>query len=96
VAAGPREQPTFLPHELADLINGGLPTSWLAFASAAPEAAIAETLAAAEEIDGVIAGLPESAPVEAILAERPALLDRSIHRREHMEEIAKALAAHRG
>jgi len=96
VAAGPREQPTYLPHELADLINGGLPVGWLAFSSAAPEAAIAETLAAAEAIDAIIVALPESAPVEAVLAERPALLDRSIHRREHMEEMERGLGAHRG
>ena len=96
LAAGPGGQPTFLPHELADLINGGLPATWLAFAAAAPEAAIAETLSAAEEIDAIIAALPESAAIGVVLAERPALLDRSTHRREHVAEIEKALAARRG
>ena len=96
VAAEPGGQPTFLPHELADLINDGLPPTWLAFASSAPEAAIAETLEAAQAVDRLIAGLPETAPVEAVLADRPALLDRSIHRLEHLEELQKVIAAHRG
>lgn len=89
--AGPGEQPSVFPHELADLINEGLPPTWQAFASAAPEAAIAETLAAAEAIDSLIAGLPEAAPVEAVLAERPALLDRSLHRLEHIAALEAAL-----
>ncbi len=96
VAAGPGEQPTFLPHELADLINGGLPATWLAFASSSPEAVIAETLEAAQAVDRLIAGLPETAPIPAILADRPALLDRSIHRLEHLKEMEKAIAVHRG
>jgi hypothetical protein len=91
LAAGPGEQPSVFSHELADLINGGLPPTWQAFASAAPEAAIAETLAAAETIDSLIAGLPEAAPVEAVLAERPALLDRSMHRLEHIGTLEAAL-----
>ena len=33
------------------------------------------------------AGLPAETPVESILAERPALLDRSIHRLEHLAAI---------
>jgi hypothetical protein len=96
VAAEPGGQPTFLPHELADLINDGLPPTWLAFASSSPEAAMAETLEAAQAVDRLIAGLPETAPVEAVLADRPALLDRSIHRLEHLEELQKVIAAHRG
>ena len=96
VAAEPGGQPTFLPHELADLINDGLPPTWLAFASSSPEAAMAETLEAAQAVDRLIAGLPETAPVEAVLADRPALLDRSIRRLEHLEELQKVIAAHRG
>jgi uncharacterized damage-inducible protein DinB len=91
LAAGPGQQPSVFSHEVADLINGGLPPTWQAFASAAPEAAVAESLAAAEAIDGLIAGLPDAAPVAAILAERPALLDRSIHRLEHLATLEAAL-----
>ncbi|MGD0248002.1 MAG: maleylpyruvate isomerase N-terminal domain-containing protein [Candidatus Limnocylindrales bacterium] len=89
-AGGPGGQPTFLPHELADLLNDGLPPTWGAFASGAADAVIAETLAAAEEVDRIIAGLPDPTPIEAILAERPALLDRSIHRREHLAALERA------
>jgi uncharacterized damage-inducible protein DinB len=95
LTAGPGEQPSVFSHELADLINGGLPPTWQAFASAAPDAAIAETRDAAETVDGLIAGLPDATPVEAILAERPALLDRSIHRLEHIAALEAALAGAR-
>jgi hypothetical protein len=40
---------------------------------------------------GIIAGLLAVTPVDAILAERPALLDRSIHRLEHLSAIYLAL-----
>lgn len=92
LAAGPGGQPSYLPHELAGLLNDGLPPTWAAFAGAAGDVAIAETLAAAEEVDGIIAGLPESAPIEAVLAERPALLDRSIHRLEHIGAMQRILS----
>jgi hypothetical protein len=92
LAAGPGGQPSHLPQELADLLNDGPPPTWGAFADAAGDAAIAETLAAAEEVDGIIAGLPESAPIETVLAERPALLDRSIHRLEHIGALQRILS----
>jgi pilus assembly protein Flp/PilA len=51
----------------------------------AGRAAIDETLAAAEEIDGIIAGLPDESPTESILSERPALsIARSIARSTSM------------
>jgi hypothetical protein len=91
VAGGPGGQPSYLPHELADLLNDGLPPTWNAFAGASSGAVIAEALAAAEEIDGIISGLPASTPIEAILAERPALLDRSIHRKSHLDQLGAVL-----
>jgi hypothetical protein len=80
------------------LLNDGQPATWQAVASGSPETAIAETLAAAEEVDAIIAGLPESAPIEVVLAERPALFDRSIHRLEHLATIERAIGggAHAG
>ena len=95
LAIAPGEQPTYLPHELADLLNDGLPPTWAAFASEGGDGVISEALAAAEEVDGIIAGLPDSTPIDAILAERPALLDRSIHRREHIAQIEDLLGARR-
>ena len=95
LAAGPGAQPIVVPDELADLLNDGLPPTWSAFAASAAEAAIVETIDAAEAIDRLIASLPEAASVAAILADRPALLDRSIHRAEHIETLEHALAARR-
>ncbi len=95
LTARPGEQPSVFSHEMADLINGSLPPTWQAFASAAPEAAIVETIDAAEAIDGLIAGLPDATPVEAILGDRPALLDRSIHRAGYIETLEHALAGRR-
>ena len=95
LAAGPGAQPIVVPDELADLLNDGLPPTWNAFAASAAEAAIAETINAAEAIDRLIASLPEAAPVAAILADRPALLDRSIHRAEHIETLEHVLAGRR-
>jgi uncharacterized damage-inducible protein DinB len=91
LAAGAGEQPSFLPHELADLLNDGLPPTWNAFATAGGDAVLAEALAAAEEVDAIIAGLPESTPIYSLLAERPALLDRSIHRFAHLDQIKAVL-----
>ena len=95
LAGGPGGQPGYLPHELADLINDALPPTWGAFSSEASDGVIADTLAAAGEVNLIIAALPGSTPIDAILAERPALLDRSIHRREHIEQIEKSIGAQR-
>ncbi len=92
LALGAGEMPASVPHELADMLNDFLPPVWGAFAAAGGRAAIEDTLAAAQAADGLIADLPAEVPVEAILAERPALLDRSIHRREHLSAIEQALA----
>jgi uncharacterized damage-inducible protein DinB len=91
IAAGPAAQPGVLPHELADLLNTALPPSWAGFAARSSKGVVAETLAAAEAVDAVIASLPAEAPVLQVLAERPALLDRSIHRAEHLEQIKKVI-----
>ena len=88
-------QPAYLPHDLADLLNGGLPQSWAAFAAADAKAAVADALAAAREVDATIAALPAETPFTAILGERPALLDRSIHRYEHLAALKGALNASR-
>ena len=51
---------------------------------------MAEVLAAAEAIDGLIASLPAEAPFVAVLANRPPLLDRSVHREAHLDQIESA------
>jgi hypothetical protein len=91
VAAGPAMQPGTLPHELSDLLNATLPPSWAALAVDSPELAVSEMLAAADEVDAVIAGLPAETPVLEVLATRTSLLDRSIHRKEHLDQIRRAI-----
>ena len=88
---GPGAQPLWFQHEIPDLLNDALPAQWAAFASAAPDAVMAEVLAAAEEVDRLIAGLPEATPFPAILSERRSLLDRSIHRSEHLQTLVRVL-----
>jgi uncharacterized damage-inducible protein DinB len=50
-----------------------------------------EALAAAQAIDDKAASLSDDL-VAAILADRPRTLSRAVHRREHLDEIAAALA----
>jgi uncharacterized damage-inducible protein DinB len=83
--------PISVTHEVADLLNDALPTQWAALAAAGVEALRAEVVAAADEVDSVIGSLPASVPTDAILAERPAVLDRSLHRVEHLADLDKAL-----
>ena len=90
-AAGPSGHPSALPDDLATLLNGGLEPFLAAFAGGATEALVAEVLAAAEEIDALVAGLPDQVPVGQVLGERPSLLDRSMHRNQHMAQIEKVL-----
>jgi Tfp pilus assembly protein PilO len=76
---------------MADLLNDGLQTSWSILAAAGLESLAAEVVAAAEEVDAMIRSLPATTPLAQILAEVPALLDRSLHRVEHLEQIDRAL-----
>jgi len=95
LAGGPAAQPAHMPHEISDVLNDGLPLTWARFASDGGRAAIDETLAAADEVDRVIAGLPDESPIESILGERPALIDRSIHRTEHLDALEGAISGRR-
>lgn len=89
-AAGPSHQPGYLPDELAGLLNAGLEPFLAAFAGGSGAGLMAEVLAAAEAIDGLIASLPAEAPFVAVLANRPPLLDRSVHREAHLDQIESA------
>jgi uncharacterized damage-inducible protein DinB len=96
LAAGPAARPAPVPHELADMLNDGLPATWARFASEAGRATMDEVLIAAEEVDRIIAGLPAESPIASILEERPALVDRSIHRTEHLDALEAAINGRRG
>lgn len=91
-AAGPGHQASYLPDELADLLNSGLEPFLAAFADGSGAGLMGEVLAAADAVDGLIASLPDEAPLTAVLGERPSLLDRSAHRSAHLDDIERALA----
>jgi hypothetical protein len=88
-AAGPDRAPVDLPSDFSEKINLGLSSLIAAFASDSGDGLLREVVAAAEEVDSVIAGLPAEAPIAAILADHPSLLDRSMHRNQHVDQIGR-------
>jgi hypothetical protein len=90
-ATGPGHQPIYLPDELADLVNAGLERFLASVADGSGVGLLAEVLVAAEAVDALISSLPAEAPVAAVLTDRPALLDRSIHRMAHLGDIVLVL-----
>ncbi len=83
-----RTTPLDIPDEAGDLINESAAAGWAAVAAErAPELA----LAAAREVDELVRALPDEV-VEAVLDEgRPRLLDRSIHRSQHLDSIDRLI-----
>ncbi len=69
-------------------MNDGMLPWWRTIA---PAQVRHEVIAAAEAVDSKAERLPE-ALVEAILSVRPRTLIRALHRREHLNEIERALA----
>lgn len=78
-----------LPDGIADLANAAALPLWLALP---PREATALALAAAEETDCRIAALPAAAVAHALTTGRPVMVDRSLHRGPHLDEIERALA----
>lgn len=74
--------------DMVDGINQAMLPWWRTIAAAQIRHAV---VAAAEAVDHKAETLP--APIiEAILAVRPRLLTRAIHRRQHLDQIERALA----
>jgi hypothetical protein len=75
-----------------DMLNAALVPGWQALT---PRAALEEAIAAAEAIDQLVRELPDQT-VEAYRAAVgggfPTLLERSRHRREHADQIERALS----
>ncbi len=88
LAAG-RDEPEQVPDGLADLLNGALEPILAALAGAA---AVAQAASAAASLDALIAALPERSVQAASAAGHVRLLDRSLHRREHLAQIRAALS----
>lgn len=74
---------------LADLINDAALPTWN---DMAPEVAAREAIAAADEVDAFIAGLPPDVVAQIIAEGKPRWVLRSEHRREHTEQIERGLA----
>jgi hypothetical protein len=86
--AGGRDLPVDLPDALADMVNAALAPI---LAGVGAEAAATIALAAAEEADAVVRGLPERAVAAASSPDRNRLVDRSLHREDHLARIEAAL-----
>ena len=73
---------------LTEFMNGAGMAQWTA-TPLASAAGLATKAAAA--IDLLIEGLPSDALEQIRSMKRPRLLDRSLHRKEHLDEIERAL-----
>lgn len=78
-----------IPEIVLDLANAAALPVWRALD---PRLAIAEALDAAETGDRRIASLSDDAVAHARATDRPTMLDRSLHRREHLDQIQRALS----
>jgi len=74
---------------LDDLINDSALPAWNALP---PEVAARDALASAEEGDAFVAGLTAEITARWLEEGRPRSLFRSEHRREHLDDIERALA----
>lgn len=73
-----------------DILNRALLDQWLALP---PRRAAALAAAAAPVVDTVVKGLPDHVVAEVLAHEYDWLLHRGKHRREHLEQIERALSA---
>jgi len=83
-----REPMEFGSDTLTEFMNGAGMAQWTA-TPLASAAGLATKAAAA--IDLLIEGLPSDALEQIRSMKRPRLLDRSLHRKEHLDEIERAL-----
>ncbi len=84
------EGPGFVsyPQELIDWVNAAALPQWR---SLAPRAALMDALSAAADVDALIERLPTPTVDEALATGRARMLDRSVHRRDHLDRIERAL-----
>ncbi len=80
--------PADVSDNVPDLANAALEPTWRALPG---ETAAALALEAAAEIDALVAALPGAAVAAAPAAGRVRLLDRSIHRMEHVTQVRRGL-----
>jgi hypothetical protein len=80
--------PADVSDNVPDLANAALETTWRALPG---ETAAALALQAAAEINTLVAALPDTSVDAAPASGRVRLLDRSIHRLEHVTQIRRGL-----
>ncbi len=80
--------PDDLPDGIADLVNATLLPTWRALPT---QSAVALALDAAADVDRLVAGLPDASVDAVAAAGRIRLLDRSLHRAEHVSHVRRAL-----
>jgi hypothetical protein len=77
-----------LPDEVANLVNDAALPGWRALERAR---AVALAIDAAEAVDAQLAALPDGAVDGAFAAGMPRVLDRSLHRSDHLDAIDRAI-----
>ena len=82
--------PLSLSDVLTDLINGASLAQWLAMPG---PLAGRESIAAAEAVDAYVEGLEQARIAAAVEAGLGRLVDRSLHRAEHLDMIEAVLGA---
>ena len=82
--------PLDLDDALLELINDAFLRQWSLIPS---RAAVQDCLAAAEEIDALIVSLEADVVLEVVQARRERLVDRSLHRGEHLNTMEMAFPA---
>ena len=82
-------QPVPIPGAVADLLNDSLAPAWRILSEGDPKALFTEVVAATSAVDSIIDGLPDQTFAITGLNER--VVDRSLHRTEHADQIDAAL-----
>jgi hypothetical protein len=80
--------PADVSDTIPDLANAALEPTWRALPG---EIAAALALQAAAVIDALVAALPDASVAAAPVADRVRLVDRSMHRLEHVTQVRRAL-----
>ena len=83
-----REPPVVTPDAVIDLINSAGIRQWK---DTPARVAAAQVRDAAAALDRLIETLPADALAALVALDRPLLIDRSIHRKEHLDQIERAL-----
>jgi hypothetical protein len=81
--------PVDIPPEISNVINDASLPMWLAVP---PRTAAEMAVSAATEVDAFLARLPDAALDAVAAAGVPRVLDRSIHRNAHLDDLERALA----